>query len=327
MTEACRAVFLALNKNARPVTKARNILLNDKDLVAFFERAILEEVKSYQIDSPNRLRLWNFELDAEKDRSVLTSAVALSGVMHLHHLLERALMLNQKPGGFAVHGTSNYWLRKNIDDTILRRLDGANLLGAEIAASTTRSSFAKEALEALLTSFNKRYLQYILKGFKEFHPYAALAAASSDIEVELRNQTDKRTHAMLFEGQGVLRVFLKYVEDLSDEAHEQRELKRLKQSSELDAILVELKNLQANILKYETEFRHKRTQKLLPSTAPAKWQYLYSHIDTLYKGDLTTAAFQIAFFSTFFFMMEDFHGRDNGELRLTGDDAEMAMFR
>ena len=149
VTEACRAVFLALNKNARPVTKARNILLNDKDLVAFFERAILEEVKSYQVDSPNRLRLWNFELDAEKDRSVLTSAVALSGVMHLHNLLERALMLNQKPGGLVVHGTSNYWLRKNIDDTILRRLDGANLLGADVAASTTRSSFTKEALEAL----------------------------------------------------------------------------------------------------------------------------------------------------------------------------------
>src|SRR5262249_690666 len=37
-------------------------------------------------------------------------------------------------------------------------------------------------------------------------------------------------------------------------------------------------------------------------------------------------AFQIALFATFFFMMEDFHGRDNGELRLSGDEAEMAMF-
>jgi hypothetical protein len=326
VTEACRAVFLALNKNARPVTRARNILLNDKDLVAFFERAILEEVKSYQIDSPNRLRLWNFELDAEKDRSVLTSAVALSGVMHLHHLLERALMLNQKPSGLTVHGSSNYWLRKNIDDTILRRLDGANILGAELAGATTRSNFTTEALKGLMASFTDRYLKYIIKGFQEFHPYAALAAAASDVEVDLRNQTDKRTHSMLFEGQGVLRVFLQYVEDLTDAAREQREMKRVKQASELDAILVELKNLQANVWKYEGEFRQKRTQKLLASTTPSKWQYLYTHIDTLYKSDLTTAAFQIALFSTFFFMMEDFHGCDNGELRLKGDDAEMAMF-
>jgi hypothetical protein len=41
VTEACRAVFLALNKNAKPVTRARNILLNDRDLVPFFERAIV----------------------------------------------------------------------------------------------------------------------------------------------------------------------------------------------------------------------------------------------------------------------------------------------
>jgi hypothetical protein len=327
VTEACRAVFLALNKNARPVTRARNILLNDKDLVAFFERAILEEVKSYQVDAPIRLRLWNFELDAEKDRSVLTSVVALSGVMHLHHLLERALMLNQKPSGLSLHGASNYWLRKNIDDTILRRLDGANLLGAELAASTFRNSFASEALKILLDSFNQRYRQYIIKGFQTFAPYVAHAAAASDIEINLRSQTDRRTHAMLFEGQGVLRVFTEYVDKLSSEAKEQRDLKRAKQASELDAILVELKNLQGNVVKYEREFRELRTQKLFPGATPqSKWSHLYQHIDKLYKDDLTTAAFQIGLFCTFFFMMEDFHGRENGELRLRGDEQEMELF-
>ncbi len=325
MTEACRAVFLALNKNAKPVTRARNILLNDRDLVPFFERAILEEVKSYDPDTTNRLRLWNFELDAEKDRSVLTTAVALSGVMHLHLLLERALMLNQKPSGFYVHGTSNYWLRKNIDDTILRRLDGANILGAELAASTTRHSFTAEALKGLQASFAKRYLCYIIKGFQEFHPYTALATAASDIEIALRPQTDKRPHAMLFEGQGVLRVFRQYVEQLSKEAVEQRDLKRIKQATELDAILSELRVLQETVTKQEGEFRAKRAQKFLSTVAGAKLPVLISHVDRLYKEDFTTAAFQIGFFVTFFFMMEDYHGQD-GDLRLTGDETEMQMF-
>jgi hypothetical protein len=325
VTEACRAVFLALNKNARPVTRARNILLNDRDLVPFFERSILEEVKSYDPDTPNRLRLWNFELDAERDRSVISTAVALSGVMHLHLLLERALMLNQKPSGFYVHGTSNYWLRKNIDDTILRRLDGANSLGAEVAANTTRHSFTAEALKSLQESFSKRYKRYIIKGFQEFYPYTALATAASDVEIILRPQTDKRPHAMLFEGQGVLRVFRQYVEQLSKEAVEQRDLKRVKQATELDAILGELKVLQETVTKYEAEFRQKRAQKLFAATASAKIPFLISSVDKLYKDDLTTAAFQIALFSTFFFMMEDYHGAD-GELRLTGDDAEMDLF-
>jgi hypothetical protein len=325
VTEACRAVFLALNKNAKPVTRARNILLNDRDLVPFFERAILEEVKSYDPDTPNRLRLWNFELDAEKDRSVLSTAVALSGVMHLHLLLERALMLNQKPAGFYVHGSSNYWLRKNIDDTILRRLDGPNILGAELAANTTRHSFTAEALKGLQESFDKRYLRYIIKGFQEFYPYTALATAASDVEVHLRPQTDKRPHAMLFEGQGVLRVFRQYVEQLSKEALEQHDLKRVKQATELDAILVELKVLQDTVTKQEADFRQKRAQKFLSTVTPSKIPFLVPYIDKLYKEDFTTAAFQIGVFVTFFFMMEDYHGQD-GDLRLSGDDMEMEMF-
>lgn len=325
VTEACRAIFLALNKNAKPVTRARNILLNDRDLVPFFERSILEEIKAYDPNSPNRLRLWNFELDAEKDSRVLSSAVALSGVMHLHQLLERILMLNQKPRAFHVQGTSNYWLKKHIDDTILRRLDGANILGAELAANTTRYSFTAEALKSLQDSFRKRYLRYIIKGFQEFVPYAALAGAASDIEVNLRAQTDKRAHAMLFEGQGVLRVFKQYVEQLSKEAVEQRDQKRVKQATELDAILSELKVLQDTVTRYEDEFRQKRAQKLLVSVTASKLPNLVSHVDKLYKDDLNAAAFQIALFATFFFMMEDFHGQE-GELRLRGDEAEMGLF-
>ena len=48
-------------------------------------------------------------------------------------------------------------------------------------------------------------------------------------------------------------------------------------------------------------------------------------VDDLYAQNFTTAAFQIGFFSTFFFMMEDLHGQ-KGDLRLTGDEAEFELF-
>jgi hypothetical protein len=95
---------------------------------------------------------------------------------------------------------------------------------------------------------------------------------------------------MLFEGQGVLRVFRQYVEQLSKEALEQHELKRAKQASELDAILAELKVLQETVTKQEGEFRTKRAQKFLSSVAASKLPVLISHVDKLYKEDFTTAA-------------------------------------
>ena len=179
VTQACRAVFLALNKNARPVSRARNILLDDKDLLAHFEREILEEVKSFKIDVPTRLRLWNFELDAEKNGTVLTTAVAFSGVMHLYALLERALLLGQQPNGLTVP-SANLWLTKVIEGTALRRLDGRNLLGDELAKNTTRNMFSPEALKLLTESFRDKNLRYIIKGFQVFYPYVAIARAASD---------------------------------------------------------------------------------------------------------------------------------------------------
>jgi hypothetical protein len=325
VTQACRSIFLALNKNARPVSRARNILLDDKDLLSHFEREILEEVKSFKIDAPIRLRLWNFELDAEKNGTILTTAVAFSGVMHLYALLERVLLLGQQPSGLNVP-SGNYWLTRFIEGTVIRRLDGRNLLGDELAKNTTRNTYSPEATRPLTISFRQKYLRYIIKGFQEFYPFTAMARAASDTEVELRAKTDKRTHSMLFEGQGVLRVFRQYVDDLTTEEKEQRALGQTTAGSELAAILAELRDLENNVEKYESLFRARRTEQLLAGVAKTKLEFLNAPIDLLYKNDLTTAAFQIGLFATFFFSMEDFNGKENHESRMLGTDQEMAFF-
>jgi hypothetical protein len=325
VTQACRSIFLALNKNARPVSRARNILLDDKDLLSHFEREILEEVKSFKIDAPIRLRLWNFELDAEKNGTILTTAVAFSGVMHLYALLERVLLLSQQPSGLNVP-SANYWLTRFIEGTVIRRLDGRNLLGDELAKNTTRNMYSPEAAKPLTASFREKYLRYIIKGFQEFYPYTAMARAASDTEVELRAKSDKRTHSMLFEGQGVLRVFRQYVDDLTTEEKEQKALGQTTAASEFAAILAELRDLEANVEKYEGIFRARRTEQLLTGVAKSKLEFLNAPVDLLYKNDLTTAAFQIGLFATFFFTMEDFNGKEDHEARMLGSDQEMAFF-
>lgn len=325
VTQACRAVFLALNKNARPVSRARNILLDDKDILAHFEREVLEEVKSFKIDAPIRLRLWNFELDAEKNGTVLTTAVAFSGVMHLYALLERALLIGQQPNGLTVP-SANLWLTKFIEGTAIRRLDGRNLLGDELARNTTRNMFSPEALRLLTESFREKYLRYIIKGFQVFYPFVAMARAASDTEVELRAKTDKRTHSMLFEGQGVLRVFRQYVDDLTGEEKDKKEFGKTSEASELTAILAELRDLEGNVEKYEALFRARRTEQLLTGVAKAKLEFLSPPVDLLYKNDLTTAAFQIGLFATFFFTMEDYNGTKSHKAHMLGNDREMEFF-
>src|SRR5262249_5392236 len=251
VTKASRSVFLALNKNARPVTTSRNILLDDYDLIAHFERHILDAVKQQDPTSESALRLWNFELDAEEDKTTLSSTVAFSGVMHLHFLLERALFLTSSPAGLSLPA-QKFGAIKNLND-LYRRLDGINALGEEVAKNTTRQAFTSEALNLLASSFDKRYKALILSGLQNFEPYKSMAEAALDLEVELRmNSYDMQCHSMLFEGQGHLRVFETYLEQLESDLSERYATGHY--PAELQSLLNEFKATKNRLEQHQRKF-------------------------------------------------------------------------
>ena len=59
MKKAARSIFLTLNKTARKVSESRNKLLDDNDLIAYFLRRTLTEVKRKDDRSPHALRIHN----------------------------------------------------------------------------------------------------------------------------------------------------------------------------------------------------------------------------------------------------------------------------
>jgi hypothetical protein len=320
VTKASRSVFLALNKNARPVTTSRNILLDDYDLIAHFERHILESVKQQDPNSTTALRLWNFELDAEEDKTVLSSTVALSGVMHLPFLLERALFLGFAPTSLYLP-SQKFGNIKNLEE-LYRRLDGRNLLGEEVAENTTRRAFSTEALEILVESFGTRYRELILQGFETFAPYDCMCKAALDLEVELRmNVHDMQCHSMLFEGQGHLRVFETYLEQLESDLAERYPSGEY--PPELASLLKEFKTTKARLEQYQRQFGENRTRKLLSAIPHSKVvAVVVTAVNALYRTVFTTQAFQTALFLSFFTTMEKY----NGDARLEGNHKEKELF-
>lgn len=322
VTKASRSVFLALNKNARPVTTSRNILLDDYDLIAHFERHVLGSVKQTDANAPTALRLWNFELDAEDDKTILTSTVALSGVMHLHFLLERALFLASSLSGLNVP-PQKYANIKHLSE-LYRRLDGVNLLGQEVADNTTRRAFSSEALEILGKSFDQRYRELLLAGFQNFYPYDCLSRAALDLEVELRmNVHDMQCHSMLFEGQGHLRVFESYLEQLESDLAER--YPSGKYPAELDSILKEFKATKQRLEQYQRKFNDNRAKRLFSNISESKVvPVIVNALSSLYRYVFTTQAFQTALFLTFFTAIEKY----NGDLaRLKGSEKEKELFQ
>lgn len=321
---ACRSVFLALNKNARPVSTARNILLDDFDIVAHLERRLLSRVKDFDINSPTALRLWNFELDADENKVQLSTTVALSGVMHVFFLLERMLLSPDTPDGIALP-RRNYGVLKNLDAT-LRRLDGHNLLGDEVAQKINRYSFTRDALRVLADSFDTRYARLVVEGFKTFWPYDAMAKASLDLEVKARNRADMQCHAMLFEGQGIQRVFESYVEYLENEISEK--YPAANPPPELKAILDDFHGTEGRLKAYQVDFAKLRAQRFLAELGISEAKttdVLVRAIGDLYKTVFTTSAFQSAVFITFFSIVERYNKTFRGEL-VYGDDKDEALF-
>lgn len=318
---ASRAVFVALNKHAKPVSTARNILLDDFDIIAHFERNVLEAIKQIDATAEYPLRLWNFELDADENRTAVSSTIAFSGVMHLFSMLERVLLAPDAPSGI-YYSSRRYGSIKYIGDTCLRRLNGVNLLGDEVANSTTRYAFTPDARDLLVESFQSRYGKQIVKGFQSFWPFKSMADAAIKLEAEVRwKQHDLQNHANLFEGQGIRRVFTSYIDLLAAELDEKYPHKQY--PPELRELLEQFEGTRQRMRGFQEQFSRMRAAGLLAAISDTKLvDPLVKAVHELYRTMFTTSAFQTALFITFFSAIEAL----NEGHRVNGDETEDSLF-
>lgn len=308
-TAACRSVFLALNKNAKPVSRARNHLLNDDDVIAHFLRCVLSHIKQQDSGSKLSLRLWNFELDSEGDKRILSTHMAISGVMHLYGMFE-FLMLNHHTVGKLRHPKQNFWKKKGLDDCI-RRLDAKSLLGTERADKANRRLIERETARILSEQFWKTYGKYVIQALDEFWPYRAHNQAALALEARLKTEANGSTyHAVLFEGQGIGRVFDSYIERLKDQRAELGESGAT--PPELEASYQEFESRSKELDKLVATFYSQRAQTFLKGVSPKNVSEVQDVVQDLYRNTFTTEAFQYALLITFFAALEQ--RKDQGEL-------------
>ncbi|MBW4482085.1 MAG: hypothetical protein KME14_06050 [Tildeniella torsiva UHER 1998/13D] len=208
LKKAARSIFLTLNKNARKVSSSRNILLDDNDLIAYFLRRCLADIKRKDLRSPSSLRIHNVELDQFGDKLRIQSPIAITGVNHLYYVIEHLLLNSGSEADGVKPRSGNFSIRKNLNTYVcMDRLDGRNLLGAEIATSTQRDKFTLDTAEKLGSSFDSRYGRIIVSLFEKFELYEAHNRAVLNLEKRIEENQDRQLKPILFEGQGISRVF------------------------------------------------------------------------------------------------------------------------
>lgn len=300
---ACRAVFLALNKNARKVTRARNYLLDDRDIVSAFMRAVLTDIKDLSdLNSPSTLRLWNVELDADEDRTALTSPTAITGVTHLFGLIER-LTLRATPGNSLSASRSTGRPQTKLD-TCFKRLQVTELLARSVRDDSRRDTCDAETQAVLTEAFRMRFGQYIVAGLSDFAPYRANNMAALGLHQKLQAGAMAEFYrTILFEGQNMDQVFRDFVEGLKKELKEPGRVR----SPELKAVKKEFDERE-KALKQEIEDLVKRRLDFMLDRCPKDVREnpsLRAALRDLYDNTFTTAAFQTALFITFFAAVDE----------------------
>lgn len=305
---ACRSIFLALNKNARAVTKSRNILLDDRDVVAILLRQVLGTIKNFDGDSPEAIRLWAVELDNEKDRSVLKSPMAITGVTHLNGILERLMLAQSPQPGLSVKA-QNLWLSKKLD-RCFARLGLRDQLGQDIERTARRDACDPSTLALIQDSFARTYLKVLVAGLNRFAPYEAHHQAGLRLYARLQTgATADFYRAILFEGEGMNQVFEAFQEQLDQMLQQE-----LFGSPEVRQTREEFKSRAENLRQEEQLFAQDRAERLLakvPRELRENEEVQRWLNEGLYPQTLTTAAFQSALFLTFFGVIDQINSDRN----------------
>jgi hypothetical protein len=300
---ACRSVFLALNKNARKVTDARNYLLDDRDIVSAMMRSVLTRIKnSSETTSKSFVRLWNIELDADEDRSVISSAAAISGVMHLYHLIQH-LMLGTTPG-ISLSASRQHLSNRSKLDSCFRRLQLTDQLTKAVQQDSRRDSCSAETTQQIVGAFDLLFGRHLVKGLSDFAPYSANNRAALALNERLSTgPTAEFYRSILFEGQGLHRVFGEFVDGFA------REVRGFEAAShtELDVLRKEFQDRALNLKKVVSELHRDRIELFLEHLpAPLRSSdAVVKELREVFSNNFTTAAFQSALFITFFAAVDE----------------------
>ena len=282
LKKASRSIFLTLNKNARKVSRSRNLLLDDADLISSFMREVLSKIKNGDKNflADKSLGIHNVELDQSGDRQAISSPLSLTGVSHLYYIIEHLLLdsgdvsgIRKREGRFSTRTTGNYF------NNALERLNCENQLGIDVHNSISRNIFSKNEEQVLSATFMKRYGANIISAYTCFEPYEVFAQATQDIKNICDKHADVHIRPMLFDGQGIARVFEEHRKSLHHKLKEnffKSEVPKIRSFKEsLDAT-------NKNYLDAVNTFKEKLALKYLDALPKAMYQTHDGGISTPY---------------------------------------------
>lgn len=263
LTRACRKVFLDVNRSARHPSEARQILLDDTDLVACFTRHLFNMVKNNKKTSS--LQLHHTEYDNPRDRVSIIRPFALTDVYALFSIVRSVLLLNDErvrnPMSSSSSGRppqNNLRLQRELDlENALTEEDKTHL-GIEIA-DIRQNNYPRISEQKLRECFEETWGQTIINSLTKLYPFSVHIEA---VEIALKENdpyigVDQIAHTALVEGQGLRHT-------LNQQQQRDREIRQSREDSNAQRAWKALRKIEEDFEKHRARLYLKLNQDPTP---------------------------------------------------------------
>ena len=210
LTTACRKLFLDVNRNARHPSAARQILLDDTDLVACFTRHIFNMVQHNT--GYGTLQLQHTEYDNPHGQIPITRPFALTTVYTIFNIIRSVLLMDDERvrNPMTLYGSSgrppenNPRLRRELDlENVLTEEDKGQL-GIQIV-NIERDKYPSQGEKIFRQCFEEAWGRTIVNSLSKFYPFSIHIQAVDTVLKAHRPYTgvNKIAYTALVEGQGL----------------------------------------------------------------------------------------------------------------------------
>jgi len=266
-----RELFLVVNRSAKPVSPARELLLDDEDFAARMMRRTLSVIKKRGDDGQGDARIYTFaygESGSERGQGIVTGQLEYSSAVALHRLHAATAFAIPNAFSWEKHAdvTDGRYVRNSERPSVL--LLGTSLEHfSNLQRRSAKSHLARDADEAtkLLGSITD---DIILPLFDSFLPFKVQNASLLQLRDRLRRPEEqgdplnRKCYSLLFEGNDVRTVFDEHLHRLKtqaqDLASEGEEV-----DAYVDAQIQDARLVRSALGRYEDELRRVRAADLL----------------------------------------------------------------
>jgi hypothetical protein len=231
LVTVCREIFIVVNRQAKQVSKSRELLLDDEDFAAFMMRRTLTRFKDRNDSAPGAARIYSFafgDSEADSGSQVMAGQLEFCSAVALYKMHAAA--------GFALPAA--FHLTKSADIT-----DGRNVRNpsrpAEILTGTDRptpQSISRRSakrhrpddVEFITNKLGELTDRIMLPLFDSLRPFAAHNQATRELLEALNDASaladpvQAKCRSLLFDGTGNRHVFDEHIDRLKETAGELR---------------------------------------------------------------------------------------------------------